>query len=42
MREILEGANQKVNESGASILGGHLIDDDTIKFGLSVTGVVLI
>ena len=40
MREILEGANQKVKESGATILGGHSIDDDTIKFGLSVTGFV--
>ena len=40
MREIMEGANQKVKESGASLLGGHSIDDDTIKFGLSVTGLV--
>jgi len=40
MREILEGANQKVKESGATILGGHSIDDDTLKFGLSVTGLV--
>jgi selenide,water dikinase len=40
MREILAGANEKVKESGATILGGHSIDDDTIKFGLSVTGIV--
>ncbi len=40
MGEILAGAQNKINESGASMVGGHSIDDDTIKFGLSVTGLV--
>lgn len=40
MRDILEGANKKIIESKASLVGGHSIDDDTLKFGLSVTGLV--
>lgn len=40
MGEILAGAQSKIKESGASMVGGHSIDDDTIKFGLSVTGFV--
>lgn len=40
LTEIMQGAQNKVKESGATILGGHSIDDDTIKFGLSVTGLV--
>lgn len=40
MAEILKGASDKVDESGAVIAGGHSIDDQEPKFGLSVTGVV--
>ena len=40
MGEVLAGAQSKVREAGASMLGGHSIDDDTLKFGLSVTGLV--
>ena len=40
MREVLEGARKKIAESGATLVGGHSIDDDTLKFGLSVTGFV--
>jgi selenide,water dikinase len=40
MGEVLEGAYEKIRESNASLVGGHSIDDDTLKFGLSVTGVV--
>ncbi len=40
MGEVLAGAQSKIKESGASLLGGHSIDDDTLKFGLSVTGLV--
>lgn len=36
--EVLQGASDKIKESGASFVGGHSIDDDTLKFGLSVTG----
>lgn len=38
--EILQGASEVIAESGASLVGGHTIDDETLKFGLSVTGFV--
>jgi selenide,water dikinase len=40
MREIMEGAQSKVKEAHCSLVGGHSIDDETLKFGLSVTGLV--
>lgn len=40
LAEILKGAAEKVKESGALIVGGHSIDDQEPKFGLSVTGIV--
>lgn len=38
--EVLQGASDKLAEAGASLVGGHSIDDDTLKFGLSVTGYI--
>ncbi len=38
LAEILKGAADKVQEAGALIVGGHSIDDQEPKFGLSVTG----
>lgn len=38
--EVLQGASDKILEAGANFVGGHSIDDDTLKFGLSVTGFV--
>ncbi len=35
---ILAGGNDKVNEAGAVIVGGHSIEDNEPKYGLSVTG----
>jgi selenide,water dikinase len=40
LREILKGGIDKVRESGTSLLGGHSVEDEEIKYGLSVTGVV--
>lgn len=40
LAEIMKGAADKVKESGAAIVGGHSIDDQEPKFGLSVTGFV--
>jgi len=40
MKEVLEGAQSKIKESRCTLLGGHSIDDETLKFGLSVTGTV--
>ena len=37
---VLQGASDKIAEAGATFVGGHSIDDDTLKFGLSVTGFV--
>jgi selenide,water dikinase len=38
LNRILAGALDKVKEAGAVIVGGHSIDDQEPKFGLSVTG----
>lgn len=38
LAEILRGASDKVKEAGAVTVGGHSIDDQEPKFGLSVTG----
>ncbi len=38
LRELMAGAVEKVNEAGACLVGGHSIDDDTLKLGFSVTG----
>jgi selenide,water dikinase len=38
--EILRGSAEKVHEAGATVVGGHTLQDTEIKFGLSVTGVV--
>ncbi len=38
--EVLQGASDIMKEAGVSFVGGHSIDDDTLKFGLSVTGFV--
>jgi selenide,water dikinase len=40
LAEILKGASDKVAEAGAITIGGHSIDDQEPKFGLSVTGIV--
>lgn len=36
--EIVRGGASKVNEAGAVVAGGHTVEDDELKFGLSVTG----
>lgn len=40
IQAVLQGASKVIEEAGASLVGGHSIDDDTLKFGLSVTGLV--
>jgi selenide,water dikinase len=40
LEEILKGGASKMIEAGCSILGGHSIADEEIKFGYSVTGLV--
>ena len=38
--EIMRGGSEKVLEAGGILAGGHSIADDSVKYGLSVTGVV--
>lgn len=40
LEQILKGASDKAAEAGISIVGGHSIDDNEPKFGLTVTGIV--
>lgn len=38
--ETLQGGLDKIHEAGATLVGGHSVDDPEFKYGLSVTGVV--
>lgn len=38
--EILKGGHDKVKEAGAIVIGGHTVEDDEPKYGLSVAGFV--
>lgn len=40
LADILRGAGDKVAEAGATLVGGHSIDDNEPKFGLAVTGLI--
>ncbi|MCI5221474.1 MAG: selenide, water dikinase SelD [Candidatus Electrothrix sp. AR4] len=40
LKEILRGGHDKVLEAGASLVGGHTVDDEEPKYGLCVNGVV--
>jgi selenide, water dikinase len=40
LREILAGGLSKIDESGAKLCGGHSVQDEEPKYGLSVTGFV--
>ncbi|MFQ3574500.1 MAG: selenide, water dikinase SelD, partial [Thermodesulfovibrionales bacterium] len=40
LKEILRGAVDVLRSVGATLVGGHCIDDRELKFGLSVTGIL--
>ena len=40
LRRILEGGFDKIREAGATLVGGHTVRDDELKYGLSVTGLI--
>lgn len=40
MEQILRGGLSKMEEAGCTVIGGHSIRDDDMKFGYAVTGVV--
>lgn len=37
---ILRGGIEKIHEAGALLVGGHSVEDQELKYGLSVTGIV--
>jgi selenide,water dikinase len=38
LREILLGGLDKMREAGVLLVGGHSVEDDELKYGISVTG----
>lgn len=40
LRQILEGALEKIHEAGAFLVGGHTVEDPEWKIGFAVTGTV--
>ncbi len=40
MEQIIRGGLSKMVEAGCSVIGGHSIRDDDLKFGYAVTGVI--
>ena len=40
LEQILQGGLAKMREAGCTVIGGHSIGDDEMKFGYAVTGVV--
>lgn len=40
LREIIKGGIDKIREAGVVLLGGHSVDDQELKYGLSVTGTI--
>jgi selenide, water dikinase len=38
LQELMAGAIDTIHEAGAHLVGGHSIEDDTLKLGFSVTG----
>lgn len=40
LREVLRGGLDKMREAGVLLVGGHSVEDEEIKYGLSVTGTV--
>lgn len=40
MEEMLRGGIEKLEEAGCSVVGGHSINDEEIKCGFAVTGII--
>ena len=40
LREILAGGRNVLDEAGVCLVGGHTVEDDELKYGLSVTGLI--
>ncbi len=39
LKSIIQGGLDKIHESGAVLVGGHSVDDEELKYGLSLTGI---
>ena len=40
LRQILQGGLDKMKEAGVVLVGGHSVEDNELKYGLSVTGFI--
>jgi selenide,water dikinase len=40
LRQVIQGGIDKVREAGVVLLGGHSVEDEELKYGLSVTGFI--
>ena len=40
LREILAGGLDKMREAGVTMVGGHSVEDEELKYGISVTGII--
>ena len=40
LQEILKGGLEKMREAGVILVGGHSVEDNELKYGLSVTGTI--
>lgn len=40
LRKIMEGGMDKLIEAETALVGGHSIDDEEVKFGFAVTGII--
>lgn len=40
LRDVLRGGMDKMQEAGVLLVGGHSVEDNELKYGLSVTGVI--
>ena len=40
LKEILRGGRDTLREAGACVVGGHTVEDDELKYGLAVTGLI--
>ncbi len=40
LKEILSGGLDKMREAGVTLVGGHSVEDQELKYGLSVTGII--
>jgi selenide,water dikinase len=40
LRELLRGGEHALEEAGACLVGGHTVEDDQLKYGMAVTGLI--